>query len=293
MAGQITLFLMTQKGLDVLEALAERDAGQIDRVVAARDPNVRQDYYDEIRDCCRSHGIEFHDRQEAGSVGSPYAIAVSWRWLLALPSTRLIVFHDSLLPRYRGFNPLVSALINGDSRIGVTALFASDEYDAGDVIAQQAVEIAYPIKVEEAIRRLGGCYRLLARELAEAIARDGPLAGTPQDPRQATFSLWRDEDDYRIAWSQTAGQIKRFVDAVGFPYRGASTLVDGRKLRVLDAEVRDDVPIENRTPGKVIFLESACPVVVCGAGLLRITGLADDQTGQSLLPLKKFRTRFT
>ena len=48
-------------------------------------------------------------------------IAAGWRWLL--PSTeKLIVLHDSLLPRYRGFNPLVSQLIDKEERLGVTAV---------------------------------------------------------------------------------------------------------------------------------------------------------------------------
>ena len=50
--------------------------------------------------------------------------------------------------------------------------------------------------------------------------------------------------------------------------------------------------IENREPGKVIFIENSNPVVVCGHGLLRITELLDDETGYPLLPLSSFRTRF-
>ena len=41
-------------------------------------------------------------------------------------SENLIVFHDSLLPKYRGFAPLVSQLINGEEYLGVTAIFTND-----------------------------------------------------------------------------------------------------------------------------------------------------------------------
>ena len=56
--------------------------------------------------------------------------------------------------------------------------------------------------------------------------------------------------------------------------------------------VEKDVKIENRTPGKVIFLIDAKPIVVCGKGLIKINEMVDDQTRQSLLPMSKFRSRF-
>ena len=96
----------------------------------------------------------------------------------------------------------------------------------------------------------------------------------------------------RIPWDRPAGWIKRFVDAVGWPYKGASTLVSGTRIRVHDVEVIADVPIENRTPGKVIFMKDGNPVVVCGSGLVAITDMVDDATGRSLLPFSRLRTRF-
>ncbi len=66
----------------------------------------------------------------------------------------------------------------------------------------------------------------------------------------ATYSLWRDEADYRIDWHRDSTYLRRFVDALGVPYRGASTLLGGQLCRVLAAEAAPDVVIENRAPGK-------------------------------------------
>ena len=46
----------------------------------------------------------------------------------------MIIFHDSLLPKYRGFAPLVNSLINQEKEIGVTAIKASQNYDEGDTV---------------------------------------------------------------------------------------------------------------------------------------------------------------
>ena len=52
-----------------------------------------------------------------------------------------------------------------------------------------------------------------------------------------------------------------------------------------------DLKIKNRVPGKIIFMSDGIPTVVCGTGLLTITS-AVDVSGQSIFPLKKFRSRF-
>jgi methionyl-tRNA formyltransferase len=292
-APALTLFAMTQKGLDVARALFEHHPGLVATVVTARDASVAKDYRDEIAALCGAAGVPCFDRNDAFTLGTPYAFAIGWRWLIATSTSRLVVFHDSLLPRFRGFNPLVSALLNGESRLGVTALFASEEYDRGDVIAQASCDIAYPMLVRDAIDRLVPLYQRLAVDIAGHIRRGDALVGTPQDEATASYSLWRDEEDYRLDWTRSAGELRRHVDAVGFPYQGASTLVDGKLARILRAQDLPDVRVENRVPGKVIFVSDGVPVVVCGHGLLRVHSLVDDATKASLLPLRRFRTRFT
>ena len=107
-----------------------------------------------------------------------------------------------------------------------------------------------------------------------------------------TYSLWRDEDDYRVDWYKSAEDIDRFIDAVGYPYSGAFSLIHEQKVRIIDADPIEDVQVENRIPGKVIFIENGKPVIVCGKGLLRVNELVDDKTKQSILASLKFRTRF-
>jgi methionyl-tRNA formyltransferase len=290
---QIALFLMTSKGLAVLEAIVSRfGAGAVSRVVGARDLAVETDYFDEISAFAATHGIAFFERSAAPPLeaGEP-CLAIGWRWLIEHADS-LIVIHDSLLPRYRGFAPLVSCLVNGETKIGATALLASERFDEGDIFAQAAIEIAYPIRVAAAIEALASVYVGIAIELVEKIRRGVVLDRRPQDHAQASYSLWRDADDYRVDWSGHSARIRRFVDAVGYPYLGASAVVDGRLVRILEVEELAEIKIENRVAGKVMFVENGLPTVVCGQGLLRLLRVVDDETRASLLPLKKFRTRF-
>lgn len=288
----ITLFLMGQKGLSVLnELVAGGYSGMIDKVIAARDRNVVNDYYEDIRQTAMAGNVCFFDRTEDFIISSRYCIAISWRWLIHLPSgSELIVLHDSLLPKYRGFAPLVNMLINHEPAIGVSAIIASDEFDKGPVIAQASCPVQYPVRVQDAIEMLAPKYSELVVEIFKRLDSGAGIEAVPQVESEASFSLWRDEEDYRINWDDSSEDIRQFVYSVGYPYKGASCLCDGELLRIIDCEPYPDVVIENRVPGKLLFMVDGCPVIVCGRGLLKITKLENDR-GDNMLPLHKFRVR--
>lgn len=135
-------------------------------------------------------------------------------------------------------------------------------------------------------------YYILVKEILIYIHKGITLKTTPQDERLATYSLWRDDDDYNINWNETSQNIRRFIDAVGEPYLGACAILGESKVRILEAVEEENVIIENRQPGKVIFVKNDEPIVVCGDGLLRIKRIVDDEKRRDLIPLSKFRTRF-
>jgi methionyl-tRNA formyltransferase len=291
--SKLTIFAMTEKGYAVLQKLLPRFKNNIEIIVSSRDPQIQKDFYLEIKSFCDFNSIDFIDKKDFKEITTEYAMAISWRWIISTDNSKLIIFHDSLLPRYRGFNPLVSALINGDNQIGVTALFATTEYDKGDIIAQSSTRIDYPIKIQEAINKTIKNYEEIAIHIVETILDSNKeFSITLQNEDRATYSLWRDDRDYLINWNQSSIEIKRFIDAVGYPYKGASTKLDDNLVRILESEIVEDVIIENRVSGKVIFLRNSMPIVVCGQGLLQINKMLDDRDNKSLIPMPRFRVRF-
>ena len=287
----LSLFCMTKKGYHVLKVVSKKYPGLISIVVGARDDDIEKDYYDEIKNYCKKNKIIFYDKSDLFKISSSYMLAISWKWMIKSTNTPLIVMHDSLLPKYRGFSPLVTALINGDSKVGVTALFGSEKFDCGDIISQSESVINYPIKIKDAINVIIKNYEELALYIAKKIYKQENINSNTQDDSKASYSLWRDEEDYHIDWNLDSHTIKRFIDAVGYPYNGASTKINDKKVRVLDAIITDDLDIANRQPGKVIYFEKEFPVVVCGKGLIMLTRVVDDTTKTSIFPLKKLRLR--
>ncbi len=286
----VRLYLLGKKGLSCIKGLNPKYHQLISEVVIGRDSGVLNDYSSELEALCGKLGISTCFKYKE-STEADLKIAVGWRWLIE-DFENLLVFHDSLLPKYRGFNPLVTALINGDKEIGASVILANQSFDRGDILMQKSISISYPIKIEMAIDEMSRLYSSMLNTLLEQYQGASNLEAEPQDESLATYSLWRDEDDYVIDWKQSSHEIVRFVDAVGYPYKGAKTKYDGQWIRIFDAESVDDITISNRTPGKVIWRTSNGLVVVCGKGLLKVNAFYDDM-GEPLDFNKKLRIKFS
>lgn len=292
----LTLYVMGDKGHACLAGLvAEFGTEPICWVVSSRDNAVIDDGYTRIKEFCNSNKLRFVDRSEVTAIRDADAslcFAVGWRWMI--PHQRnLIVFHDSILPKYRGFAPLVNMLKNGEQTIGVTAICANDKYDEGHVVGRECRDITYPIKIREAISIVSQAYSVLAVRLFREYCVASRFIEIPQDDSSATYSVWLDDNDYFVDWNDSAESIRRFVDATGEPYQGARAYLNGQRIRIRDVEARGDVCIEQRTKhlGKILFVENGVPIIICGSGLLAITNAESLETSERIKSFP-FRSRF-
>lgn len=280
---------MTIKGFQVLDYLINNNKIHlIKNVIIGKDEHLINDFSKEIEDLCYLNNVQFYYKGNRFEEGS-YSIAISWRWIINTKS-QLIVFHDSLLPKYRGFAPLVNALINFESKIGVTALYATENYDEGDIIDQEMIPVKYPITIKNAIDLITPLYSKICFKILNNLELNNKLTTIKQNHKNASYSLWRDEEDYHIDWSMDSKSIEQFILSLGYPYKGAYSLIGDLKIRIESVQLENDIKIENRKPGKVIFVHNNEPIVICGKGLLRITKMLDNNN--NIYTINKFRTRF-
>jgi len=245
---------------------------------------LRYDALSEIRALCEKRSYSFCDfesiKGREAEIEADLIFMVGWQWLLASETgsldERFIVLHDSLLPKLRGFNPTVTALIAGHRTCGVTAFRPGDGVDSGPTCGQRVLELSGYALVGETYERVGEMCADLVRDVARRHAA-GTLQFVEQRHEDATYSLWRGEDDYAIDWSQPAEQICRLVAAVGWPYLGAKTSVNGSTIRIDRVEPIPDLEFPLRQPGKLWSLRDGTPAVVCGAGMVRILEARDER----------------
>lgn len=265
----------------------------IGKVIGARDPGTLEDCYDEIKAYCGQYNIPFFDRSSLNdSDGQNYRFMIGWKWLVT-STNNTFVFHDSLLPAYRGFSPLVNALIQGEKEIGATVFMASGEYDTGPIVYQLKFSVQHPARINEVLDKMCKLYSELSLSLINNITKEVALPLENQEEKQASYSLWRDEEDYEIDWNRDSEYILRMIYALSYPFKGAFTLLNNDRIIIKDAELVKDIQLVTRDVGKVVFMhDDKCPVVVCGTGLLKIKEAYYAADDTSILPLKKFRSRF-
>jgi methionyl-tRNA formyltransferase len=268
---QAFAFAICAVGLKGAEYLDKLIAGNCapERVFSYRQADDVSSSIDKITTLCRSNRIDFCETLVPDYPGDKPLFFVGWQRLIRELGNNFIILHDSLLPKFRGFAPTVNALIKGEKRIGVTAFRPDKNYDTGPIIGQMGIDITYPIRIERALRQQGSLMARLTMKILQSYG-SGQCTEVLQDNAASTYSIWRDEQDYHINWNAPAAEIRRFVDAVSYPYVGARTRLNDQTLVVDEATEVEDLVFELRHAGKVCRLDESKPVVICGRGLLRL-----------------------
>jgi methionyl-tRNA formyltransferase len=158
--------------------------------------------------------------------------------LLSTPRLGWINLHFSLLPRWRGAAPVQRAIMAGDDITGATVFQLVPELDAGDVFGRMTEPIGRH-------QTAGGLLDSLAASGAELLVRvvnalaDGTARSEPQ-VGDVTLAPKLTAADGEIDWNQSAEVINNLVRGVT-PEPGASTIIDGARLKVVTAAIARDV----------------------------------------------------
>ncbi len=152
-----------------------------------------------------------------------------------LPQTFLDAFpkgainvHFSLLPKYRGAAPVNWAIINGETKTGVTTMRMDAGLDTGAMLLQREIEIG---ERENAIELMGRLSTLGAGLLSETLSMLDELTAQVQDDSQATFAPIMKKEDGAVDWNRSATEISNRVR--GFqPFPTSYTFYQEKKLTI-------------------------------------------------------------
>src|SRR6266508_3021384 len=196
----------------------------------------------------------------------------------ALPRTTshgCINVHFSLLPLYRGAAPVNWAIVNGETRTGVTTMFIEERLDSGPILLQSETDISEEETATELMQRLS---HMGADLLGETLKRLPMITPRPQHDRDATFAPMLRKEDGLIDWSASAFVIERCIR--GFqPWPNAYTHYKSRRLIIWKASPRDMAEREAGFGG-VISAQGDELIVNCG-----------EQTSLRLLEVQPEATR--
>ena len=158
--------------------------------------------------------------------------------VLDIPKYETINLHVSLLPKYRGANPIQRAIINGDTETGICTMITELGLDCGDIC------LKYPIKITE---------KMNCVELFEICANESPrlmeetllglVKGTITPQKQCEegicFADKLQKEECKINWNRSAKEIHNLVRGV-YKCPSAHFEYQGKIIKVLETEVLDE-----------------------------------------------------
>ena len=201
--------------------------------------------------------------------------------ILSLPSSGCINVHASLLPKYRGASPIQWAIVNGETKTGITTMLLDEGMDTGAMLLQEAVPITSDDTADTLSQRLadlGG--RLLVETIAQLKA--GTLVPRPQDASQATLAPLLKKEDGAIDWALPAPDLVNRVRGLS-PWPGAyTTLTGGDRWTIWRALALPDPVTE--PPGIVVAVTNKAIHVATGEGVLAVTELQPANSRRMAVP---------
>lgn len=167
---------------------------------------------------------------ELKSLAADLFIVIAFRMLpeavWAMPPLGTFNLHASLLPRYRGAAPINRAVMNGDTKTGVTTFMLKHEIDTGDILQQEEVAILPEENVGDVHDKLMAVGARLTVDTVNHIIA-GDLTPIPQDelikdieplPAPKIFA-----EDCVIDWKRSAEEIHNHVRGLS-PYPAARSM---------------------------------------------------------------------
>ena len=189
--------------------------------------------------------------------------------LLDMPRLGSYNAHPSLLPVYRGPAPLNWAILNGDTRSGMSIQRMRFKLDSGPIAWRKE----FDLDERETVPSLTARVIPMAVEGFMAVVdalEHGKLALEEQDETRVSMAPMLKREDGIIDWSGSAVHIDRQVRGL-VPWPAAVAWLGGDLVTVYQAEPRERT--QAAAPGEVLQVGSQGLLVACGEGALLIQEL--------------------
>lgn len=190
-------------------------------------------------------------------------------YILEYPQYGCINVHASLLPHLRGAAPIQWAVINGDTKTGITTMLMDAGLDTGDMLLKEEI----PIEPEDTVGKVfDQLYQISGPLLIRTIEGilDGSIRPQKQNDENSSYAPMLNRENTRIDWKQDAESIYNLVRGLS-PYPLAHTSYHGKRVKIISAGYETD---GSGIPGKIgEYTKEKGLTVFCGSGRLFIREL--------------------
>jgi len=186
--------------------------------------------------------------------------------ILNLPKYGCLNVHYSLLPKYRGAAPVNWAIVNGESKTGVSLMKMDIGLDTGPVISSRELEITIDDSAELLLNKLSDISCILLQDELESFI-NGQSTLFPQDNNNATFAPLMKKEDGLLNFSLDRLTIHNKIRGFN-PWPGTFTFLNGKKFKLLQSKM-DNISYKQENSGTVIK-HGKKVYIACNDGFLNI-----------------------
>lgn len=158
--------------------------------------------------------------------------------VLEIPKYATINLHASLLPLYRGANPIQRALINGDKKTGICTMVTEEGLDCGAICLMDEIEITENMNYEE-------LFELISEKSPELIEvtllniKSGALQPIEQCCNSVTYAHKVKKEEAQINWEKSAREIHNLVRGL-YKSPSAHCIFQNKIVKILETKVLDE-----------------------------------------------------
>lgn len=192
--------------------------------------------------------------------------------ILDIPKIGTVNAHASLLPEFRGANPIQQAILQGKAETGITTMLTELGVDTGAMLLKHVVQIGENETMGELTVRLSEAAGPLLAETLIGM-KNGSIRAQEQPHELATHAPKCAKEDAILDWTESAEILHRKI--CGFnPAPGAATFLQGERIKILRALRWDSKDsIKSGTPGQILAIMESGIQVQTGEGVLVVTSL--------------------
>lgn len=198
----------------------------------------------EIKEIVDKYSISLHqpERQELYSykdyiknLNPDLIVVCGYKYIISgeifnIPKFRTINIHPSYLPNYRGQHVVNWAIVNGETKTGVTIHFIDKGIDTGEIIIQKEIPILFEDSASTLHDRIYGVACELLESVLNNISSGKTIQATKQDDSKASYFRPRNPEDGLIDWSKQGIEIYNLIRALVKPWPGAYSYIKEKKI---------------------------------------------------------------
>lgn len=194
--------------------------------------------------------------------------------VLDIPKYETINLHASLLPRYRGANPIQRAIINGDKETGICTMITELGLDCGDICQKLVIPISDTMNCEELWNEIAEKSPKMIEETLEKL-KNKTLTPQKQCEDGVCMANKLTKEECLIDWTKTNIEIHNLIRGI-CRCPSAYFLFNEKIIKVIESEAVDG----SGEVGKIVNHSKEGVDIACGKGLLRLIKVKPEGKGE-------------